>query len=347
MHKDDVTKPALKPALLRPRRSVLAWAGGMGVALAAGLPRSGTALAADVYPDRPVRLVVPFAPGGAVDIVGRLTAKYLSDQFGQEVFVDNRSGAGGSIGSDFVAKAPPDGYTLLLHTVSSAVMNGLLYTHLPYDPIKDFTPITEIASSATLLVINAKVPATTLQQFVALVKRNPGKYNYGSTGVGSSIQLDGQLFATREGLQMVHVPYRGEGDAIKDLVAGVTQMEMGVASAFLPFIRAGKLRALCVNGSKRMALLPNVPTAAEAGLSNFDLPNWYALFGPRGLPDAIVQRIYQAVIKVLAIPEMRQRLTALGLDIVGSSPAAITKYWHEQIQFWEPVVKASGIKLDK
>jgi tripartite-type tricarboxylate transporter receptor subunit TctC len=171
--------------------------------------------------------------------------------------------------------------------------------NLPFDARKDLVPITEIAASQTLIVINAQVPATTLQQFIELVRRNPGQYKFASTGVGSSVHLGGQLFATREGLDMVHVPYRGEGDAIKDLVAGETQMETGVASAFLPFIRAGKLRALCVNGSRRLAVLPDVPTAAEAGLTDFELPNWYALYAPRGVPDSITQRIYQSTAKIL------------------------------------------------
>ena len=332
-----------KPKPSMHRRTILTFAGGISAALATGLPRS--ALAATSYPDRPVKIVVPFAPGGAVDIVGRLSAKYLTDEFGQTVIVDNRSGAGGAIGTDVVAKSAPDGYTLLLNTVSSAVMNGLLYTHLPYDPIKDFVAITEIAASATMVVINAQVPATTLAQFVALVKQHPGEYKFGSTGVGSSIHLDGQFVATSLGLDMIHIPYRGEGDAIRDLVAGVTQMEVGVASAFLPFIRSGQLRALCVNDSKRLKLLPDVPTAAEAGAKDFNLPNWYALYGPRGLPDAIVQQIYQAMKKVLALPEMQQKLADLGLDSVGSSPAELNKYWIEQIKFWEPVVKESGVKL--
>jgi tripartite-type tricarboxylate transporter receptor subunit TctC len=257
--------------------------------LAAGAAFAGlegrTARAADAYPTRPIRLVVPFAPGGAVDIVGRLAAHYLSDALGQQVYVENKSGAGGSLGTDMVVRAQPDGYTLLLHTVSSAVINALTYTNLPYDPRKDLIPITEIAASQTLIVINAQVPAATLPQFVDLVRKNPGRYKFASTGVGSSVHLGGQLFATREGLDMVHVPYRGEGDAIKDLVAGETQMETGVASAFLPFIRAGKLRALCVNGSRRLPLLPEVPTAAEAGLADFELPNWYALYAPRGISD--------------------------------------------------------------
>ncbi len=315
-------------------------AGGMALAgLAAGIARG-----ADAYPTRPVRLVVPFAPGGAVDIVGRLTAHYLSEELGQQVYVENKSGAGGVIGTDVVARAQPDGYTLLLHTVSSAVINPLTYANLPFDARKDLVPITEVAASQTLVVINARVPATTLQQFVELVRRNPGQYKFASTGVGTSVHLGGQLFATRQGLDMVHVPYRGEGDAIKDLVAGETQMETGVASAFLQFIRTGQLRALCVNGPRRLALLPDIPTAAEAGLPDFELPNWYALYAPRSTPDGVISRIYQVTAKVLALPELRVRLAEFGLESIGSSPADMAAYLDRQFAFWAPVVEASGVR---
>jgi tripartite-type tricarboxylate transporter receptor subunit TctC len=325
------------------RRALLAAA----AAALAGSTDSRVARSAGAWPTRPVRLVVPFAPGGAVDIVGRLAARYLSDESGQQVYVENRSGAGGSLGTEFVAKAAPDGQTLLLHTVSSAVINALTYTDLRFDPRKDLTPITEIAAAQTLIVINAQVPATTLGQFVALVRQRPGQFKFGSTGVGGSVHLAGQLFATRERLDMVHVPYRGEGEAIKDLVAGVTQMETGVASAFLPFIRADQLRALCVNGDKRIALLPQVPTAAEAGLADFDLPNWYALYAPRGLPDDITRRIYESTARILAVPDVRMRLAELGLEAIGSSPAEMAAYLDRQFAFWTPVVKASGVKLTR
>jgi len=325
------------------RRALLTAAAGMTLA---GLQRH-VAHAADAYPTRPIRLVVPFAPGGAVDMVGRLTAHYLSEELGQQVYVENKSGAGGSIGTDLVARAQPDGYTLLLHTVSSAVINALTYTNLPFDAHKDLVPITEIAASQTLIVINAKVTATTLQQFVELVRRNPGQYKFASTGVGGSVHLGGQLFATREGLDMVHVPYRGEGDAIKDLIAGETQMETGVASAFLPFIRAGQLRALCVNGPKRLALLPDVPTAAEAGLTDFELPNWYAIYAPRGVPDNVTRLIYQSTVKILQLPDVRARLAEFGLESVGSSPTEMAAYLDQQFQFWAPVVKASGVRLTR
>ena len=326
------------------RRALLATA---AAATLAAVPRGRVAQAEDAWPARPVKLVIPFAPGGAVDIVGRLTARYLSDELKQQVFVENRSGAGGSLGTEFVAKAPPDGYTLLLHTVSSAVINALTYTNLRYDPRRDLVPITEIAAAQTLVVISAKVAATTLQQFVDLVRKSPGQYRFGSTGTGGSVHLGGQLFVTRLGLDMVHVPYRGEGEAIKDLVAGETQMETGVASAFLPFIRGGQLRALCVNGGKRLSLLPDVPTAAEAGLADFDLPNWYALYAPRGLPDDVTQRLYVSVVKVLALPDVRGRLTDLGLDTVGSSPAEMAAYLERQFEFWAPVVAVSGVRLTR
>jgi tripartite-type tricarboxylate transporter receptor subunit TctC len=311
------------------------------------LPGSRAARADDAWPTKPVKLVIPFGPGGAVDIVGRLTARYLGDELKQQVVVENKSGAGGSLGTEFVAKASPDGYTLLLHTVSSAVINALTYTNLRFDPRRDLVPITEIAAAQTLVVVSAKVPATTLREFVDLVRRSPGQYRFGSTGTGGSIHLAGQLFATRQGLDMVHVPYRGEGEAIKDLVAGETQMETGVASAFLPFIRGGQLRALCVNGSKRLPLLPDVPTAAEAGLPDFDLPNWYALYAPRGVPDDVTQRLYRSVGKVLALPDVHTRLTELGLDSVGSSPHETAAYLERQFEFWAPVVEASGVRLTR
>jgi tripartite-type tricarboxylate transporter receptor subunit TctC len=327
------------------RREVLK--SGVGLVLAGCVVRATPGLAAESYPSRPVRLVVPFAPGGAVDIVGRIASRYISDELGQQMYVENRSGAGGSIGTNVVAKAKPDGYTLLLHTLSSAVINTFLYTNLPYDPRKDLVPITEIAASPTLVVINAKVPAKTLQEFVDLVKQSPGKYKFGSTGFGSSVHLDGQLFASRQGLDMIHVPYRGEGEAIKDLVAGETQMETGVASAFLPFIRAGQLRAICVNASKRIDLLPDVPTAAEAGLKDYELPNWYALYAPARTPDEILQRLYEATARILKRADVQKSMSELGLNIIGSSPSEMAAYQDQQMQFWEPIVKASGIKLEK
>ncbi len=302
--------------------------------------------AADAYPSRPIRIVVPFAPGGAVDAVARLDAQYLTKELGQQVYVDNRGGAGGTIGSAFVAKAAPDGYTLRADPLSSAVINGLVYKNLPFDPRHDFTPVAELAETPTLLVINAALPAKTLQQFIALAKAHPGQFNFGSTGVGSSVQLEGVLFQMRTGVKLVHVPFRGAGPAVAALVAGQTQMQVGSISAFLSFIRAGKLRALCVNSDRRIALLPDVPTAAEAGLSDFILPDWYGLFAPKGTPGEIVERLHRAVVSVEANPELRQRLGNLGLTPVDKSTADFAAFWQSEFDRWAPIVKASNIALN-
>jgi tripartite-type tricarboxylate transporter receptor subunit TctC len=299
--------------------------------------------AADPYPSHPIRVVVPFAPGGAVDLIARLTAQYLTREFGQRVYVDNRGGAGGTIGSAFVAGAPADGYTLKADPLSSSVIDGLVYPKLPYDPRHAFAPIAELAETPTLLVINAGLPATTLQQFVALARRNPGKFNFGSTGVGGSVHLEGVLFESMTGTKLVHVPFRGAGPAVAALVAGETQMQVGSVSAFLPFIRAGKLRALCVNSEHRSPLFPDVPTAAEAGLSGFILPDWYALFAPSGTAAPIIARLHDAVAKSLADPQMQRELAAAGFAPVNKSTAAFGAYWQQQFDFWAPIVKASGI----
>jgi tripartite-type tricarboxylate transporter receptor subunit TctC len=290
--------------------------------------------------------VVPFVPGGAVDLVGRLAAQYLTDELGQQVFVDNRSGAGGAVGSAFVANAPADGYTLVLQSVSSAVINGLVYRKLPFDPRTGFAPIAEIAESPTLLVINADLPATTLQEFIALAKQNPGKFNFGSTGAGGSVHLAGVLFETKTGTTLVHIPFHGAGPAVAALVAGETQMEIGSVSAFLPFIRAGKLRALCVNSEQRIELLPDVPTAEQAGLPGYILPDWYGMFAPRGTPAAVVARLEHAISKIVAKPQMRQRLADLAMSPVSKSSAEFATFWNGQFDFWTPIVKAAGVTLD-
>jgi tripartite-type tricarboxylate transporter receptor subunit TctC len=314
------------------------------LALASGFLLPSAAAAAD-FPVRPIRLVVPFSAGGGIDVVARLLAQGMGERLGQQVLVDNRTGAGGSVGADFVAKSKPDGYTLIFNSLSSAVLNAFLYAALPYDPVKDFVPISEISESPTLTVINAELPARTLAEFIALAKQNQGKFNFGSSGVGSIGHIDGQAFATRTGLKLTHVPYRGASEAIKDLVAGQIQVEIGVADSFMAYIRSGKLRALCVNGGKRMALLPDVPTAAEAGLPDFEMPNWYGLFGPKGMPGELVQRLYRAVADALAQPEMRTRMSNLGADPIGSSPTQLAAYWQEQIRYWKPIVQGAGIKL--
>jgi tripartite-type tricarboxylate transporter receptor subunit TctC len=273
-------------------------------------------------------------------------AKYLAEELGQQVFVDNRGGAGGTIGSAYVAKAAPDGYTLKADPLSSAVINGLVYNHLPYDIRRDFTPVSELAETPTVLVVNAGIPARTLRQFIALAGQNPGKFNFGSTGGGSSVQLEAVLFEQKTGVQLVHIPFRGAGPAVTALVGGQTQMQIGAVSTFLPFIRSGKLRALCVNSEHRIALLPDLPTAAEAGLPDFVLPDWYGLFAPRGTPTAIVARLNRAVRKINTNLQLRGGLAAAGLTPVGKTTTEFAAFWRHEFDLWAPIVKASGTKLD-
>jgi tripartite-type tricarboxylate transporter receptor subunit TctC len=318
------------------RRKVL---GGLAGGVLAALVPARRSFAAAAYPDRPIRLVVPFAPGGAIDMIARLAAKYLTDELGQRVYVETRSGAGGSIGTAFVVKSDPDGYSLIMHSVSSAVMNSLVYKKLPYDILKDSTPVAEVAQSPTLLVINKDLPAKNLREFIALVKENPGKFNYGSTGIGSSVQMGSVLFESLTGTHMVHIPFRGGGEAVKELVAGQTQMELGSIGVFLSFIRSGQLRVLCVNDSKRTPVLPDVPTAKEAGLDNFVLPDWYAIFGPKGMPPDVVERLDAAVKKILARPDMqKQMLAAAGLTPAMKTSEELGEFWREEFAFWAPIV---------
>ena len=325
------------------RRTVL---GGLTGGAIASLMPVRPSFGAATYPDRPIRIVVPFAPGGAVDMIARLAAKYLTDELGQRVYVENKGGAGGSIGTAFVAKSEPDGYSLIMQSVSSAVMNSLVYKKLPYDILKDLTPIAEVAQSPTLLVINKELPAKNLHEFIALLKQNPGKYNYGSTGVGSSVQMGSVLFETLTGTHMVHIPFRGGGEAVKELVAGQTQMELGSIGVFLSFIRSGQVRVLCVNDTKRTPVLPDVPTAKEAGLDNFVLPDWYALFAPKGIPRDAVQRLDVAVETILARPDMqKQMLAAAGLTPAMKNSDELAKFWREEFKFWAPIVKRSGVSL--
>jgi len=260
-----------------------------------GAVRASSSLAAD-YPTNPIRMIVPFPAGGAADTVARICAKYLSDALGEQVFIDNCGGAGGTLGTDSAARSAPDGYTLVMHTISSAVLNKFLYTRVKLDVNTGFSPVSQIGSVSQLLAINTKVPAQSLQEFIALLKANPGKYYYGSSGLGAIMHLGGELFCFMTGTNAVHVPYRGEGPAMVDLLAGRIQFVVASPPALLSHIRSGELRALCVNADHRLALLSDVPTAAEAGLPGYNTYNWYALFVPRGVPEPIIARLNDALV---------------------------------------------------
>lgn len=277
----------------------------VAVALAATL---GAARAED-YPGRPVRIVIPFAPGGSNDIVGRLIGEELTKRLGQPFIVDNRGGAGGTIGTEVVAKARPDGYTLLLISTPHTA-NSTLYKKLSYDPAKDFSPVARLATAPLLVSVYPGLPVKTLSDLISYAKANPGKLNYVSSGVGSSQHLVSELFEIRAGISMTHVPYKGAGAALTDVAAGHAQVSVGTVLQALPHVKANRLRPLAVSGPKRQPVLPDVPTVQEAGLPGYDGDNWWGILAPAGTPPAIVDKLSKAIGDILAQPDMRQRLEA-------------------------------------
>jgi len=324
--------------LRRSTAAALAWAG-------LGAVQATPSWAAD-YPMQPIRIISPFAAGGAADVVARITAKYLTDQLGQQVFIDNRGGAGGTIGTDVAARATPDGYTLVMHTISSAVLNKFLYTRVKLDVNTRFAPISQIGTAVQLLAINAKVPAQNLQEFIALLKANPGRYRYGSSGLGAIMHLSAELFSFMSETDVVHVPYRGEGPATVDLLAGRIHFMVASAPALLPHVRSGELRALCVNADHRLALLPDVPTAAEAGLPGYHTYNWHALFAPLGTPEPIVKRLNEALAKCLGTREARKQFEEIGIELVVSNPSELSAELKREADIWGPLIERAGVKLD-
>jgi tripartite-type tricarboxylate transporter receptor subunit TctC len=310
-----------------------------------GVVRATPSLA-QAYPTQPIRIISPFAAGGAADVVARIVAKYLTDQLGQQVFIDNRGGAGGTIGTDAAARATPDGYTLVMHTISSAVLNKFLYTRMKLDVSARFAPISQIGTAVQLLAVNAKVPAQNLREFIALLKANPGKYHYGSSGLGAIMHLSAELFSFMSETEVVHVPYRGEGPATVDLLAGRIHFMVASAPALLPHVRSGELRALCVNADHRLALLPDVPTAAEAGLPGYQTYNWHALFAQLDTPEPIIKRLNEALAKSLGTPQARKQFEEIGIELVVSNPGELAAELKREADIWGPLIERTGVKLD-
>jgi tripartite-type tricarboxylate transporter receptor subunit TctC len=328
------------------RRNFLQRSTAAALALAGlGAVRATPSPAAD-YPTQPIRVIVPYPAGGAADVVARISMKCMTDQLGQQIFIDNRGGAGGTLGTDAAARSAPDGYTLVMHTISSAVLNKFLYTRVKLDVSTRFAPISQIGTVSQLLAINAKVPAQNLREFIALAKANPDKYHYGSSGLGAIMHLGGELFGFMTETNVVHVPYRGEGPAMVDLLAGRIHFVVASVPAVLSHIRAGELRALCVNADHRLALLPDVPTAAEAGLPGYKTYNWYALFAPLGTPEPIVKRLSDALVKAMATPEARKQFEDIGVEPVVSSPGELSSELKQQADFWGPLIERAGVTLD-
>lgn len=304
------------------------------------------ARAAD-YPARPVTLVVAFTPGGPSDVLARIVGKKVEAILGQPFVIENRPGAGGNIAAEVVARAAPDGYTLLMGNNSILATNAALYRKIGYDAEKDFAPISLIGSQANILVVNPSVPAHSMAELIALAKANPGKLNFASSGYGAAAHLAGELFRTEAHVDIVHVAYKGAAPALQDVIAGHVQMMFATAASVLGHIQAGALRPLAVTTLKRTALLPDIPTIDELGIKGFDATTWHGLVAPAGTPKEIIAALHRATVEALNDPGVRKSLTDLGVDIVGDSPEEFAAYIRSEIPKWTAIVKASGAALDQ
>ena len=305
----------------------------------------GGAAHAEDYPSRSIRVVVPFSPGGAVDGPMRLIAQELGKRLGQAVVVENKPGAGATIGTDVVAKAPPDGYTLLLASQTNAI-SATLYSKLPFDPIEDFTPITLIGREPGVVVVNPAVPAKSLQAFIAYVKAHPGEVNFASSGNGSGQHLFAALLASKTGMKMNHVPYRGSGQATTDLLSGVVSMAIPGTAGMVGHIKAGRLRALAVTGATRSPQLPDVPTVMESGVPGYEAYVWMGLLAPKGTPPAIVERLNREVVAVLGEDAVKRYMANAGIEIVGSTSADFGKFYRAERDLWAKVIHDTGAHVD-
>lgn len=299
-----------------------------------------------VFPRQPLTLVVPFPAGGPTDAMARLLAQKLSERLEQQVVIDNRGGAGGGIAAELVARAPADGHTLFFGTTGTMSINPSLYKKLRYDPVKDFAPVSLMATTMNVLVVNPEVPAKNLTDLVQLAKSKPGEFAYGSAGNGSSNHLSGELFKSITGVQISHVPYRGSSPALVDLLGGRIAMMFDTIAVQTQNIAAGKVRALAVTGPKRSPLLPEVPTAQEAGLKGFDVTIWFGVLAPAGTPAPIIERLNREIVTVMATDEMRKRMQADGAEARTTTPAEFAALIKQDTAKWAPVVKASGATLD-
>ena len=319
-----------------------------GAAAAAGGRRAMAqpAAGAAAFPNRPVRVVVPFGAGTSTDIMTRLVAPKMSEELGQPVVVDNRTGAGGVVGSEAVAKSPPDGHTLCMGSIASHSVNMSLMPRLPYDVLRDFTPVSLVTNAPNLMVVAPSVPARNLQEFLAWAKTQRGGVSYASAGNGTSSHLAGELLKLRTGAPLEHVPYRSGAQAVTDVVAGQVPMLVYQVTAVLPFVRDGKLRAIATTSARRLEWTPEVPTVVEQGVPDFDVAAWHGLFAPAGLPQAVLDRVYGALSKALADPELRPKLVEQGLEPVGMPPAEFRRFLEGDIAKWRELVRAANIKPD-
>ena len=303
--------------------------------------------AAQSWPAKPIKVVVPYPAGGFYDTIARLVGAKMTEELGQPIVVENRVGAGGIVGTDYVAKSPPDGYTLMVGGIGPHGINAGLYKKLPYDPVRDFEPIVHVVNAANILVVHPSVPARNIEELVALARAKPGELNYASNGSGTSPHLAAEMFATAMGVKLTHIPYKGSAPAVTAMLGGQTHMAFNNAGDIIEHIRAGKLRPLAVTGARRLPVLPDVPTMQEAGVPNYEAVAWWAYFAPAGTPRDIVSRLNTQINKILKIPEVRTRLSVQGsAEVVGGTPEQLAAFVKAEIAKWTEVIKASGATVD-
>ena len=301
---------------------------------------------AQAWPNKPIKYIVPFAPGGTTDILGRTIADKLAAALGQPVVVENKPGAGGGVGAEFTAKQPADGYTIMGGTISTHAINASLYKSLGYDPVRDFVPVTLIARVPNMLVVNPSLPAKDVKELIALLKANPGKYSFASSGNGTSQHLSGELFKTMTGVEMQHIPYKGSPPALADVVGGNVAMTFDNITTAWPLAKGGKLRAIAVTTAQRSSVAPDVPTLAEAGLAGYEVGSWQGVFAPAGTPPEIVRRLNAEIVKIINLPEVREKLVGLGAEPAPTTPEAFGALVKSEVAKWADVVKKSGAKVD-
>ncbi len=315
----------------------------LAAATAGALP---LAASAQSYPSKPITIIVPFSAGGTTDILARVVGQALTTELGQSVIVDNRAGAGGNIGASLAAKAPADGYTLFMGTVGTHAINAALYKKMPFDPIKDFAPLTRVANVPNLLVANPAQPYKTVQELIAYAKANPGKVNFGSSGSGSSIHLSGELFKSMAKVDMQHVPYKGSAPAVTDLLGNQIGIMFDNMPSAIQHVRSGKLRPLAVTTAKRSPELPDVPTIAEAGVPGYEATSWFGLFAPAGTPAPVVAQLNKAIVKVLNLPDVKKKIAEQGGEVVAETPEQFAAFIQKEAVKWGKVVKESGATAD-
>lgn len=324
------------------RRTLLA---ALATSVAAALP--GAALAqASSYPNKPIRIIVPFAVGGIADTFGRTIGIKLTEAWGQPVVIDNRAGAGGNIGADLVAKAPPDGYTLVVGNNGTHAVNVSLFKTIPFDPIKDFVPVAHVLEAEGLLVVHPSIKANSVREVLEMARAQPGKLSYASGGLGTTSHLAGELFKSTGKVDIVHVPYKGNSPAIADLLSGQTQMSFATMPTVLPHVKAGKLRALASIGLARTVALPDVPTVAESGLPGFEVSNWIGLFAPAGTPPDIVAKLNAEVQKIMRSPDVQKRLETEGARFIPTTPGQFASFQRDELAKWARIIKDANIKAE-